>query len=159
MFRSFCMGKKDNDREIQVNLAKTIDKCTWQCYNEDMTRKLGDYKWRVFIMNKDEILAKSRAENKNKDVYEQEVLNQASRSAVVVQMALATIFFVTQIFAGGGTNWGLWAIVFSANMTINWVKYIKLRRKYELVIAIAYAILVSVMSGYHIYNLVVSSTI
>lgn len=110
-------------------------------------------------MNKDEILAKSRAENKNKDVYEQEVLNQASRSAVVVQMALATIFFVTQIFAGGGTNWGLWAIIFSANMTINWVKYIKLHRKYELVIAIAYAILVSVMSGYHIYNLVVASTI
>lgn len=156
---SFRMGKKDNDKEIQVNLAKTIDKYTWQYYNEDMTRKLGDYKWRVFIMNKDEILAKSRAENKNKDVYEQEVLNQASRSAVVVQMALATIFFVTQIFAGGGTNWGLWAIVFSANMTINWVKYIKLHRKYELVIAIAYAILVSVMSGYHIYNLVVASTI
>ena len=49
-------------------------------------------------MNKDEILAKSRAENKNKDVYEQEVLKQASRSAVVVQMALATVFFVTQIF-------------------------------------------------------------
>ncbi len=53
-------------------------------------------------MDKDEILAKSRAENKNKDVYEQEVLKQASRSAVVVQMALATLFFVTQIFTGGG---------------------------------------------------------
>jgi len=35
-------------------------------------------------MNKDEILAISRAENKNKDIYEQEVLKQASRSAVVV---------------------------------------------------------------------------
>lgn len=43
-------------------------------------------------MNKDEILAKSRAENKNKDLYEQEVLKQASRSAIVVQMALATLF-------------------------------------------------------------------
>lgn len=28
------------------------------------------------FMNKDEVLAKSRAENKNKDVYEQEVLKQ-----------------------------------------------------------------------------------
>ena len=110
-------------------------------------------------MNKDEILEKSRAENKNKDVYEQEVLKQASRSAVVVQMALATLFFVTQIFTGGGVNWGLWAIVFSANMTINWVKYFKLRRKYELVIAIFYTLLVSVMSGYHIYNQIVSSMI
>ncbi|HIY01347.1 MAG TPA: hypothetical protein IAA26_05820 [Candidatus Blautia faecipullorum] len=110
-------------------------------------------------MNKDEILEKSRAENKNKDIYEQEVLKQASRSAVVVQMALATLFFVTQIFTGGGVNWGLWAIVFSANMTINWVKYFKLRRKYELVIAIFYTLLVSVMSGYHIYNQIVSSMI
>ena len=110
-------------------------------------------------MNKDEVLAKSRAENKNKDVFEQEVLKQASRSAVVVQMAFATLFFVTQIFVGGGINWGLWAIVFSANMTINWVKYIKLHRTYELAIAIAYTTIVLVMSGYYIYNLFLSSTI
>ena len=120
--------------------------------------KLGINLSEVF-MEREDILAKSRAENKNKDIYEQEVLKQASRSAVVVQMALATIFFVTQIFAGEGINWGLWALVFSANMTINWVKYIKLHRKYELAIAIAYTILVSVMSGYHIYNQIVSSTI
>ena len=135
-----------------------------------LTRKLvgiiikSDKKtWRFNLevpnMNKDEILAKSRAENKNKDVYEQEVLKQASRSAVVVQMALATLFFVTQIFTGGGVNWGLWALVFSASMTINWVKYIKLHRKLELLIAIAYTILVSIMSGYYIYNLIVSSPI
>ncbi len=109
-------------------------------------------------MNKDEVLAKSRAENKNKDVYGQEVLKQASRSAVVVQMLLATLFFVTQIFTGGGINWGLWAIVFSSNMTIKWVKYIKLRRKNDLLIAIAYTVLVLIMSGYYIYNLIVSST-
>ena len=30
-------------------------------------------------MNKDEILAKSRAENKNQDVYEQEILRQACK--------------------------------------------------------------------------------
>ena len=110
-------------------------------------------------MEREDILAKSRAENKNKDIYEQEVLKQASRSAVVVQMAFATIFFVTQIFVGKGINWGLWALVVSASMTINWVKYIRLRRKLELAIAIAYTILISVMSGYHIYNLIVSSTI
>ena len=110
-------------------------------------------------MNQDAILAKSRAENKNKDVYEQEILNQASESAVVVQMVLATIFFVTQILVDNGTNWGLWALVLSANMTIYWVKYIKLHRKFDLLMAIIYTILVSVMSGYHIYSMIVSSTI
>lgn len=110
-------------------------------------------------MDKEEILEKSRAENKNKDIYEQEVLKQASTSAVVVMMVLATIFFAAQIFVGGGTNWGLWALVFSANMTTFWVKYIRLRRKHELVMAIAYTILVFALSGGHIYNLVASSTI
>ena len=110
-------------------------------------------------MNKDEILAKSRAENKNKDVYEQEILKQASESAVVVQMVLATIFFVTQILVDNGTNRGLWALVLSANMTIYWVKYIKLYRKFDLLMAIIYTILVSAMSGYHIYSMIVSSTI
>lgn len=44
-------------------------------------------------MNKEEILEKSRAENRNKDIYEKEVLKQASTSAVIVMMVLATIFF------------------------------------------------------------------
>ena len=110
-------------------------------------------------MNKEEILAKSRAENKNKDVYEQEVLKQASKGAVVVQLVLAAVFVVTQILVGEGLNWGLWALVFSANMTTYWVKYIKLRRNHELLMAVVYTILVSVMSGYHIYNLIVSSSI
>ena len=110
-------------------------------------------------MNKEEILEKSRAENKNKDIYEQEILKQASASAVIVMMVLAAIFFSAQIFVGGGTNWGIWALVFSANTTTFWVKYIKFRRKNELLLAIAYTVLVAAFSGLHIYNLIVSSTI
>ena len=45
-------------------------------------------------MNKEEILEKSRAENRNKDIYEKEVLKQASTSAVIVMMVLATIFLM-----------------------------------------------------------------
>ena len=110
-------------------------------------------------MNREEILEKSRTENKNKDIYEQEILKQASTSAVIVMIVLATIFFAAQIFVGGGTNWGLWALAFSAHMTTFWVKYIRFRRKHELVMAIAYTILVSALSAGHIYNLIASSTI
>ena len=42
-------------------------------------------------------------------------------------------------------------------MTVNWVKYRKLHRKYELAFAIAYTILVGIMSGYYIYDLIMSS--
>lgn len=60
-----------------------------------------------FYMSREEILEKRRAENRNKDIYEQEVVEQASTSAVIVMAVLATIFFAVQIFVGGGANWGM----------------------------------------------------
>ena len=110
-------------------------------------------------MNKEEILAKSRAENKNKDVYEIEVLKQANSCGIIVMAVLAVIFFSVQIFVGGGQNWGMWALVFSPSMATYWVKYIKLRHKHELLIVIAYTVIVAAGAGYHIYNLIASSTI
>jgi len=110
-------------------------------------------------MNKEEILEKSRAENKNRDVYEQEILKQAGKSTVIVMLILTALFFATQILVGGGMNFGLWALVFSTDMTTHWVKYIRLRHKLELVMAIVYTIFVSAMSSWHIYNLIASSLI
>lgn len=110
-------------------------------------------------MNKEEILAKSRAENKNKDVYEYEILKKANSCAVIVMMIFAAVFFIVQIIVGEGMNWGMWALVMSTSMTTFWVKYIKMRRKHELGMAIAYTVIVAVASGLHIYNLIASSTI
>ncbi len=110
-------------------------------------------------MYKDEILAKSRAENKNKDIYEEEILKQANSYAVIVLMALATLFFAVQIFVGEGFNYGLYAVVFSGNMTISWVKYIKLKQKKHLLYAIILTLPVLLLSGCHIYNLITESKI
>lgn len=110
-------------------------------------------------MDTEEILKKARAENKNKDIYELEVLKQASTIATMVMASLAIIFFTVQMAVGGGTNWGLWALFFSADMTVFWVKYIRLHHKHELVMAIIYTIMIVAMSGFHIYNLVASSMI
>ena len=110
-------------------------------------------------MDKEEILAKSRAEYKNKDVYEIEVLKQANSCGIIVMAVLAVIFFSVQIFVGGGQNWGMWALVFSPSMATYWVKYIKLKRKHELPAAIGYTVIVAVSAGYHICNLIVSSAI
>ena len=110
-------------------------------------------------MDKEEILAKSRAENKKADVYEQEIMKQANAITVTVMMILAAVFFFAQMLVGGGMNWGIWAIVFSVHMTRSWVNYVKMRNKNELGYAIAFTILVAVASGYHIYNLISTSTI
>ena len=110
-------------------------------------------------MNKEEILAKSRAENKNKDLYSIDVSKLAGSITTVVMMVIAGIFFVVQMITGGGLNFGMWALVFSADMINHWVKYIKLRLKGELLAALLYTLIVVVMSGYHIYNLIASSAI
>ena len=105
-------------------------------------------------MDREEILAKSRAENQNRDIYEQEVLKQAGAWAARVMVLLAAVFFAAQILTGGGTNWGLWALVFSANMTVFWVKYRKLRQKHELWLAIAYTLAVAGFSAAYLYELI-----
>lgn len=110
-------------------------------------------------MNKDEILAKSRAENKNKDIYEQEILKQTNTYAIITLMTLATIFFVIQICVGGGINYGIYAIISSGNMTTSWMKYIKLKQQKQLLIAILYTLLTLALSGCYIYNLITSSKI
>lgn len=110
-------------------------------------------------MNRDEVLERSRMENKNQDIYEKEVIKEGGNYGSIVAAILATVFFVIQIFLGGGTNYGLYAIVFSIPMTGFITKYKRLRRKHELFIAIFYIIVVVLFSVAHIYNLFSASTI
>lgn len=110
-------------------------------------------------MKKEEILEKSRNENKNRDLYEQEVSKQSSTVAFIVMMILATVFLAAQIFTGGGTNYGFHAVVFSGLMAAYWVKWLKLRQRLDLIVALAYTIVVLMASAAHLYNLITASTI
>ena len=112
-----------------------------------------------FNMNKEEILERSRKENKNQDIYEKEVIIQGNRYACIAVGVLATIFFVIQIFTGGDMNYGLYAVVFSMPMAGFWVKYKRLHKKHELFVAVCYTILVLLLSAAHIYGLVSASQI
>ncbi len=108
-------------------------------------------------MNREEILERSRAENRNKDIYELEILKQASAKATIAMIALVGAFTMVQMLLGGGIHWGLWALSFTPEMVTFWMKYMRLRKKHELVMAIIYTIMVSAMSGYHVYQLLASS--
>ena len=110
-------------------------------------------------MDKENILAKSRAENKNQDVYEQEVLKQGHMVSLIVIIILATIFFIAQIIAGGGVNYGIYAVVLSGSMATFWVKWIRLRRRHELAMALLYTAVVIALSLCHIYNLVTTAAV
>ncbi len=110
-------------------------------------------------MNKEQILEMSRKENKNRDVYEQEVLKQCGTAAYAVMAILATVLYAAQIMTGGGTSPGFYAIVASGQMATFWVKWFKLRRKHELAVAIFFTIIVIVFLALHINYLVSTSTI
>ncbi|MGM9614760.1 MAG: DUF6442 family protein [Oscillospiraceae bacterium] len=110
-------------------------------------------------MDREEILERSRNENKNQDMYEKEVIIQGNRYACIAAAVLATLFFVIQIFTGGGANYGLYAVVFSMPMAGFWLKYRKLHKKHELLVALCYTAAVLLCSAAHIYMLISTSQI
>ena len=57
-------------------------------------------------MEREKILELSRKENKNQDIFEKEVVVLGNSCACICAGILATIFFVIQIFVGGGMNYG-----------------------------------------------------
>lgn len=110
-------------------------------------------------MKKDEILEKSRKENKNQDLFEKEVSQKGGNMGALVAMILATIFYVIQIFVGGGTNYGLYAVVFSVPAAGYFVKAIKIKKKKDIILAIIYIIVTLFFSMIHINNLIINSTV
>ena len=110
-------------------------------------------------MEKDQILEKSRKENKNQDIYEKEILKEGRNIGAVTAGILATIFFVIQILAGGGINYGLYAVVFSIPAAAFTVKACRMKKKHEILAAAIYIIFVLLLSVSHIYNLVTLQTV
>ena len=142
---------------FKILLTSTLGNSKIQ--SKEMPIKLGKWILGGKIMNREEILEKSRKENKNQDVYENEVIIQGNRYACIAAAVLATIFFVIQIFTGGGMNYGLYAVVFAMPMAGFWLKYSKLRKKHELLVAICYTVGVVLFSAAHIYELISASAI
>ena len=91
-------------------------------------------------MNKEDILAKSRKENKNKDVAELEVIYQASSIAGRVGLLVCCVIAVLEVIFLGRPNLSTWAIYFSILAALMIVKCIKLRRRHELWVAILYSV-------------------
>ncbi|MFT3984148.1 MAG: DUF6442 family protein [Lachnospiraceae bacterium] len=110
-------------------------------------------------MNKEEVLAKSRSENKEQDLYEKEVMIKAGNAAAITAAIVASIFFIIQILVGLGMNYGLYAIVFAILTAGFIVKSIYLKRRHEIIVAMIYMTFTLFFSISHIYHLIVTSTI
>ena len=110
-------------------------------------------------MEKEEILEQAQKENKKKDLADLEATNIGCYWGACAGMILAGIFMVLSIVLTGKNNAGFMAVAFITEAFIFWVKFIKLHKKHELVIAILYSLMTIACVVMHIIMLVDSSTI
>ena len=62
-------------------------------------------------MKKEEILEKSRQENKKKDVYAIEVEKDGCKYAAISMVILTVLYYIYEIFADKGQNYALYSII------------------------------------------------
>lgn len=110
-------------------------------------------------MNKDDILEKSRKENKNKDLYRESVDLTASTVSSFVALILTTVFFILNSIITSVFNWGLYAIVVSFGATTSTVRAVHTKRKREIVFAIIYSVATLVLTVIYIYKLIETSAL
>ena len=89
-------------------------------------------------MDKDEILERSRKEHKDMDLVELEVDNKANAVANLVGVVVCGILTVLHAIDRDSIDTSAWTVMFSILSTIMLVKFVKLRRRHELVIGLIY---------------------
>ena len=92
------------------------------------------------MMNREEILEKSRQENNGQDVVNLELSRSSMVFGWVVTVCLLAVVAVTEAIKYGRMNSGIFFAVMAGLSVIFIYKYLKLRKKHELFIAIIYVI-------------------
>lgn len=134
-----------------------------------LSRKLGNMfgqKFKTYsiykgvnIMNKEEILAMSRQENKEKDLYEMQVSESSANIGLITGAIICALLFALEIFICGTTNYGLWSIVTGFNAAMMIYKGIKLKKKSSILIGIMWATCTIAATAVTISDLFATSTI
>lgn len=110
-------------------------------------------------MNKDDILEKSRKENKDRDLYEESVYLTASSISSFVALFLTTVFFILNALVNGVFNWGLYAIVVSFGAANFTVRAVHTKRKREIICAIIYSVVTLLLTVIYICQLIAASVL
>lgn len=87
-------------------------------------------------MNKEEILARSRQENKEKDLYELSIEKRAGRVGVVVMYAVVLILTIISVIQTGKLNFMLWIVALSVDTAMDIYKAVKLKTAKSVISAL-----------------------
>ncbi len=86
-------------------------------------------------MNKEEILAKSRQENKNRDIAEIDKAKSASRFALIISMVFTVLWTMLSIIATSRVNYGVIATEFCMVFSIQLYRAIKSKKAADSLLA------------------------
>ena len=84
-------------------------------------------------MDKDEILKRSRNENRGQDEMEREVDAKAGRQAAAVGLLACGLLFLTEQLIKGQTNYSAWIIYCVIMCTMELSRFFRLRKKHNLI--------------------------
>lgn len=108
-------------------------------------------------MNRDEILERSRKENKNQDEMERGVMAKAGQRATAIGGSVcAAIIVLEAIFTDFSTRVVLstWAVYLSMTGTMLLMKYIWLKKKHELIFGVLQLAIAAVFFVLYVIKLV-----
>lgn len=92
-------------------------------------------------MDKDEILAKSREENKNRDFVDMEAGHKGNEAAFTVGVLLCSLLSTLHAIFRDSVDFGVWTVMFGMMAAIMLTKFIRLKKRHELLLALGYAAL------------------
>lgn len=138
--------KKSLSREYNRSGRKVISYIGCNFFMTLLTRKLGmciikickeNLAWRCFY-EKDEILNASRKEHRNKDLAEMEVVYQAGSHASRVGALVCCLLSLLSSVLAHTMIYSPWVIYFSIIATQWLVRFIKMKRKSDLVLTVLF---------------------
>lgn len=91
-------------------------------------------------MTKDEILAKSRQENKERDLYTLSIERNAGRIGVIVMYAVVLLLTIIHVIQTGKLNLMLWIVALSVDTAMDIYKAIKLKSRTAITSAVFLAV-------------------
>lgn len=92
-------------------------------------------------MDKDEILKKSREENRDRDFVEEAVLATANALSLGVGMVVCGLLSVLSAIFRDGPDYSVWTVMWAIHASTFLFKYHKLHKRHELILGLFYGAL------------------
>ncbi len=105
-------------------------------------------------MNKEEILEKSRQENKGRDEMERDAFAKAGQTACAVGGIVCALVIIFEAIFARQVNFSIWAVYLSMTGTMLLTKYRRLGKKHELIFGACQLILAAIFLAMYVIRLV-----